>query len=62
MAAGAVEVLIPMAAEMHERYLEVRDTQSGKLVTLIELLSPANKVLGKGRRKYIKKKLLVMES
>lgn len=62
MAAGAVEVLIPMAAEMHETYLEVRDTRSGKLVTLVELLSPANKVLGKGRRKYMKKRERVLES
>ena len=62
LAAGAVEVLIRMAAEMHETYLEVRDTERGKLVTLIELLSPANKVLGKGRRKYMKKRERVLES
>lgn len=62
MAAGAVEVLMPTVDEVNETYLEVRDAQGGKIVTLIEVLSPANKVRGKGRRTYIKKRRRVTES
>lgn len=46
--------------EIHDYYLEVRDAHSHKVITVIELLSPANKI--KGSRGYEamqeKKKLL----
>src|SRR4051812_32706581 len=49
---GVVEVVVPMVEEVAEYYLEVHEVGTGTLVTLIELLSPANKLFARGRRKY----------
>lgn len=51
-----------LSPDVHNRLISAIADASGKLVTLIELLSPANKVLGKGRHKYIKKMALGMAS
>ena len=43
--------------ETHERRLEIRTRSSGKLVTVIELLSPANKTPGaEGQRSFLAKR------
>ena len=60
--AGAVEVLVPRLEEVKETYLEVRDVRRGKIVTLIEILSRANKFPGKGRKKYLRKRDRVLDS
>ncbi|MBC8161880.1 MAG: DUF4058 family protein [Roseiflexaceae bacterium] len=41
--------------EYHEPYLEIYHTYSGQVVTVIKVLSPANKQPGSGRDLYIKK-------
>ncbi|MEO1389724.1 MAG: DUF4058 family protein [Cyanobacteria bacterium J06634_6] len=43
---------IPVPIEMKERYLEVREVGSNRVVAAIEMLSPANKHKGKGRDIY----------
>src|SRR5438105_14296582 len=44
------------ALEIHQRRIEILDLYNAmKLVTVIELVSPTNKVGGRGRRSYLKK-------
>lgn len=49
-------VSVPMSEEVTERYLEVREVASGRVVTVVELLSPKNKQPGEGRRQYSDKR------
>jgi hypothetical protein len=51
-----------MPDEVVERYLEVRDVVSGEVVTVIELLSPTNKLTREGRSQYERKRLKVLGS
>jgi hypothetical protein len=37
---GILEVDVPMNGEMEESFLEVREVLTGKLATILELLSP----------------------
>jgi hypothetical protein len=39
--------------EHHESLLELRQRSDGRLVTLLEVISPANKVTGEGRQAYL---------
>jgi len=55
-------VTIPMAEEVQERYLEIRDVRSGAVVTSVELLFPKDKRTGEGRRAYEKKRYRVLSS
>lgn len=55
-------VTMPMAEEVEERYLEIRDVSSGAVVTAVELLSPKNKRAGEERRAYEKKRYRVLAS
>ena len=49
--------------EMHEAYLEVVDRAQRSVVTVIEILSPTNKVAGsRGRTNYEQKRIEVMRS
>ena len=57
-----MEVELPMAEEVRESYLEVHEVGTGVLVTLIELLSPVNKLWGPGRQKYERKRSRVLAS
>ena len=43
-------------------YLEIRDRDTMRLVTVIELLSPANKQPGSGREQYVGKRLQLLNS
>jgi len=45
-----------------EDFLEVRDVETGKLVTVIELLSPANKLHAEGRKVYEEKRSRIFAS
>ena len=48
---------------MREPYLEIIDTSNRKIVTIIEVLSPTNKLVGsRGRQKYKRKRERVMRS
>jgi hypothetical protein len=41
---------------MHESFIEIRDSENGYLVTVLELLSPSNKQVGYDRDGYIAKR------
>ena len=57
-AVGVLEfdIEVPVKGRIDEWYLEIRDVGTGKLVTVIEVLSPTNKSHGAGRKKYCKKR------
>ncbi len=55
-----VRVRVPVPTEVREAYIEVRGTADREVVTLIEILSPTNKIPGKGRRLYERKRLKVL--
>jgi hypothetical protein len=55
-------VTVPLAEEVQERYLEIRDTKTGRVVTTIELLSPKNKRSGEGREAYLRKRQRILTS
>lgn len=46
------KVTLPVSEEVSERYLEIREVTTGRVVTVIELLSPKNKRPGEGRIAY----------
>jgi len=60
VAMTTVHVGIP--AQAREAYLELRDTGTGSVVTVIELLSPSNKRPGKGRDLYERKRARFLET
>ncbi|MDQ2997834.1 MAG: DUF4058 family protein [Chloroflexota bacterium] len=51
-----------MPDEITERYLEVRDVVTSEVVTVLELLSPTNKLTREGRSQYERKRLKVLGS
>lgn len=51
-----LEVTLPIGEEVNHYYLEVRSVKTHELITLIELLSPANKAEGRGRTEYMEKR------
>ena len=60
-APAAVGLPQPRLRRKH-RWLELRDRDGMALVTLIELLSPANKRPGRDRRQYERKRLRVIDA
>lgn len=54
--------VLPMAEEVRERYLEIRDVQTELVVTVIEILSPSNKLSKTGREQYETKRMNVLSS
>ena len=46
-----------MLDEIQETYLEPRDVSTDRVVTVIEILSPTNKLPGEGRRQYEQKRM-----
>jgi len=59
---SVVEVEVPMTEETRQTYLEIRTVEGGTLVTVLELLSPANKVHPKGRMLYERKRRHILDS
>lgn len=56
-------VHVDPGVEVREPYLEVHDTHQGeRVVTVIEVLSPANKRPGAGREEYLRKQAEVLAS
>lgn len=56
------KVRVPIAEEVNERYLEIREVATGTVVTVIEILSPKNKRAGEGRLAYERKRNQVLAS
>lgn len=66
-ATGGAAVAEPLVFEVHsepitEGYLEIRERGGGKVITVIEFLSPANKLGGVGQEKYQEKQDEVLRS
>lgn len=64
---GGLGVAEPLVFEVHnepitEGYIEIRQRDGGKVITVIEFLSPANKMGGVGRQQYLAKQDEVMRS
>lgn len=57
-----INVNVPMKEEVSENYLEIREVSTGKIVTIIELLSPANKLHRQGRKDYEEKRELIFQN
>ncbi|MEN8445861.1 MAG: DUF4058 family protein [Cyanobacteria bacterium J06555_13] len=55
-------ITLPTTCEVTERYLEIREVSTKRVVTIIEVLSPANKRSGEGRKKYLEKRQRVLNS
>ncbi len=55
-----VTVALPMPEQMRETYLEIREARGDQVVTVLEILSPTNKLPGEGRRQYEQKRLALL--
>jgi hypothetical protein len=51
-----LEVDVPMNDKVGESFLEIHEVETGVLVTILELLSPVNKLHAKGRQEYEEKR------
>lgn len=61
-APAAVDVEIAVSDKVTENYLEVRDVETGTLVTALEVLSPANKLHPVHREDYERKRQRILDS
>jgi hypothetical protein len=50
-------VEVPLPDDVREVYLEIRTVATDQVITVVELLSPTNKLVGEGRRLYERKRL-----
>lgn len=57
-----LDVDVPSPERVTQWYLAIRTARTGKVVTVIEILSPANKAAGPGRNKYLRKRNRILES
>jgi hypothetical protein len=57
-----LEVDVPMQEEVSENFLEIHEVKTGKLITILELLSPVNKLHRQGREEYERKRGYVFRS
>jgi len=59
---GPVVAELPVPEEIKERYLEIRTVPDQQVVTIIEILSPTNKLAPEGREQYERKRFKVLGS
>jgi hypothetical protein len=50
------KVVLPSVERKKHRYIKIRDTQSRRVITVIEVLSPSNKKAGDDREAYLLKR------
>lgn len=62
VATAAQIVTLPQYEKVREGYLEIREVGTHEVVTVIELLSPTNKIPGEGRRAYESKRRHVLQT
>ncbi len=62
MNGSPVTVLLPVTEEVLERFLEIRDVDTHRVITVLEVLSPANKISPEGRRQYEEKRQQVLST
>ncbi|HBC40337.1 MAG TPA: hypothetical protein DCZ88_00130 [Pseudanabaena sp.] len=56
------KILLTAPEEISERYLEIREVKTGKVITAIEILSPKNKRIGEGKEAYLRKRRKVLQT
>ena len=59
---GPMWVELPMLDEVGETFIEIRAVETGKVITVMEILSPANKVSERGRGDYLAKRTTILET
>ena len=59
---AVLDVDVPMAESPNETYLEVREAHTGIVVTILEILSPANKIHSEGRKPHESKRMRIFDS
>lgn len=57
-----VQVTVPLPEEVRESYLEIREVAGGRVITVLEILSPTNKRPGTGRIVYERKRQQILAS
>jgi hypothetical protein len=57
-----LEVDVPMQDEVSENFLEIHEVKTGKWITIVELLSPVNRLHKQGREEYERKRGYVFRS
>ncbi|NEO40142.1 MAG: DUF4058 family protein [Moorea sp. SIOASIH] len=57
-----MKIALPMTEMVREWYLEVRKVETGKVITVIEILSPKNKRSAEGRSTYETKRQKILDS
>jgi hypothetical protein len=60
--AQPITITVPIPETVKQGYLEVKKVGTGEVITVIEVLSPINKLAGKGREKYEDKRLKIFGS
>ncbi|MUG97303.1 DUF4058 family protein [Scytonema sp. UIC 10036] len=60
--AEPVKIKVPIPEQVTERFLEVKLTQTGEVVSIIEILSPKNKRSKEGREAYESKRQKILSS
>ena len=55
-------VTVPVAETVKQGYLEVREVLTGQVITAVEILSPVNKRMGKGRQQYEDKRNYILNA
>ncbi|MEO0350662.1 MAG: DUF4058 family protein [Cyanobacteria bacterium P01_A01_bin.15] len=55
-------VELPTAIDVREPYLEIREISTNRVISVVEILSPANKRPGEGRQKYLAKRQKILAS
>jgi hypothetical protein len=59
----AEPIIVRTHLEVTERFLQIIDVRTGgKVVTVLEILSPSNKTTGRGREEYLKKQSECVQS
>ncbi|GAA6623037.1 hypothetical protein NUACC26_088620 [Scytonema sp. NUACC26] len=57
-----VTVILLLSDNVRQGHLEIRDIATSEVVTAVEVLSPANKRPGQGRKQYETKRQTILES
>jgi hypothetical protein len=61
-ASEPLSVTLTIPETVRQGYLEVREIATGQVITVIEVLSPVNKRVGKGRLDYENKRAMILSS
>lgn len=56
------KIILTTPEEVTERYLEIREVKTGKVITAIEILSPKNKKTGEGKEADLRKRRQVLQT